>query len=122
MRDAFARVFGDLHDMISRTPQVWLDHQLYRVPGGAARDGTASTACFHGMIDAMFGAYVALVQALCDRDWRLPIAVELPSAQRRVRDALNAVPAPGGRARCMPTSSLWPRAPAAVALRAASKR
>ncbi|MBA5745552.1 hypothetical protein H3289_28570, partial [Escherichia coli] len=53
-----------------------------------------------GMVDAMFGAYVALVQALCDRDWRQPVAVELPSAQRRVRDTLNALPAPG-RARTL---------------------
>ncbi|USB86247.1 condensation domain-containing protein, partial [Burkholderia cenocepacia] len=92
---AFAQVFGDLHDMISQTPQVWLDHQLYRVPGGALLAWDSVDGLFpDGMIDAMFGAYVAFVQALCDRDWRLPIAVELPSAQRRVRDALNALPAP----------------------------
>ncbi|CAB3759406.1 peptide synthetase [Burkholderia sp. MSh2] len=117
--DAFARVFGDLHDMISQTPQVWLDHQLYRVPDGALLAWDSVDGLFpDGMLDAMFGAYVALVQALCDRDWRLPIAVELPSAQRRVRDALNAALAPG-RPRTLHDDffALAAREPAAVALR-----
>ncbi|UEP37268.1 amino acid adenylation domain-containing protein [Burkholderia ambifaria] len=117
--DAFARVFGDLHDMISQTPQVWLDHQLYRVPDGALLAWDSVDGLFpDGMIDAMFGAYVAFVQALCDRDWRLPIAVELPSAQRRVRDALNVLPAPG-RARTLHHDffALAAREPAAVAVR-----
>ncbi|MGS0894515.1 amino acid adenylation domain-containing protein [Burkholderia stagnalis] len=93
--DAFRRVFGDLHDMISQTPQVWLDHQLYRIEDGVLLAWDSVDGLFpDGMLDAMFDAYVALVQALCDRDWRLPIAVELPSGQRRVRDALNALPAP----------------------------
>ncbi|WP_175968962.1 non-ribosomal peptide synthetase [Burkholderia sp. BCC0322] len=117
--DAFARVFGDLHDMISQTPQVWLDHQLYRVPDGALLAWDSVDGLFpDGMIDAMFGAYVALVQALCDRDWRLPIAVELPSAQRRVRDALNAVPA-SARPRTLHADffASAAREPEAVALR-----
>ncbi|MCA8348109.1 non-ribosomal peptide synthetase [Burkholderia cepacia] len=121
--DAFARVFGDLHDMISQTPQVWLDHQLYRVPDGALLAWDSVDGLFpDGMIDAMFGAYVALVQALCDRDWRLPIAVELPSAQRRVRDALNAVPAPA-RPRTLHADffASASREPAAVALRCAER-
>ncbi|WP_342705303.1 amino acid adenylation domain-containing protein [Burkholderia arboris] len=117
--DAFANVFGGLHDMISQTPQVWLDHQLYRVPDGALLAWDSVDGLFpDGMVDAMFGAYVALVQALCDRDWRLPVAVELPSAQRRVRDTLNALPAPG-RARTLQRDffALAAREPAAVALR-----
>ncbi|MBJ9589548.1 non-ribosomal peptide synthetase [Burkholderia seminalis] len=117
--EAFARVFGDLHDMISQTPQVWLDHQLYRVPDGALLAWDSVDGLFpDGMVDAMFGAYVALVQALCDRDWRLPIAVELPSAQRRVREALNAQPAPG-RPRTLHRDFFAgaAREPAAVALR-----
>ncbi|MCM3113671.1 AMP-binding protein, partial [Lederbergia lenta] len=94
-------------------------HQLYRVPGGALLAWDSVDGLFpDGMIDAMFGAYVAFVQALCDRDWRLPIAVELPSAQRRVRDALNALPAPG-RARTLHHDffALAAREPAAVAVR-----
>ncbi|WP_175840866.1 non-ribosomal peptide synthetase [Burkholderia arboris] len=117
--DAFANVFGGLHDMISQTPQVWLDHQLYRVPDGALLAWDSVDGLFpDGMVDAMFGAYVALVQALCDRDWRQPVAVELPSAQRRVRDTLNALPAPG-RARTLHHDffALAAREPAAVALR-----
>ncbi|MBY8605925.1 amino acid adenylation domain-containing protein [Burkholderia arboris] len=117
--DAFANVFGGLHDMISQTPQVWLDHQLYRVPDGALIAWDSVDGLFpDGMVDAMFGAYVALVQALCDRDWRQPVAVELPSAQRRVRDTHNALPAPG-RARTLHHDffALAAREPAAVALR-----
>ncbi|MXN77939.1 amino acid adenylation domain-containing protein [Burkholderia sp. 4701] len=94
--DAFRRVFGDLHDMISQTPQVWLDHQLYRVTDGVLLAWDSVDGLFpDGMLDAMFGAYVALVQALCDRDWQQPVAIPLPLDQRRVRDALNVVPAPG---------------------------
>ncbi|WP_038771215.1 condensation domain-containing protein, partial [Burkholderia pseudomallei] len=93
---AFREAFGDLHDMISQTPQVWLDHQLYRVTDGVLLAWDSVDGLFpDGMLDAMFDAYIAFVQALCDRDWRQPAAVALPPAQRRVRDALNAVPAPG---------------------------
>lgn len=35
---AFRDAFGDLHDMLSQTPQVWLDHQLYRVVDTHGRD------------------------------------------------------------------------------------
>lgn len=108
---AFREAFGDLHDMISQTPQVWLDHQLYRVTDGVLLAWDSVDGLFpDGMLDAMFDAYIAFVQALCDRDWLQPAAVALPPAQRRVRDALNAVPAPAGRARCTAISSRSPRA------------
>ncbi|AFR18763.1 pyochelin synthetase [Burkholderia pseudomallei] len=115
---AFREAFGDLHDMISQTPQVWLDHQLYRVTDGVLLAWDSVDGLFpDGMLDAMFDAYIAFVQALCDRDWRQPAAVALPPAQRRVRDALNAVPAPG-RPRTLHGDffALAAREPAAVAL------
>ncbi len=86
---AFREAFGDLHDMISQTPQVWLDHQLYRVTDGVLLAWDSVDGLFpDGMLDAMFDAYIAFVQALCDRDWRQPAAVALPPAPRRVRDHL----------------------------------
>lgn len=116
--DAFRDVFGDLHDMISQTPQVWLDHQLYRVTDGVLLAWDSVDGLFpDGMLDAMFDAYVSLVQALCERDWRQPAAIALPPAQRRVRDALNAVPA-CGRPRTLHGDffALAAREPGAVAL------
>ncbi|WP_246794906.1 amino acid adenylation domain-containing protein [Burkholderia perseverans] len=90
--DEFRRIFGDLHDMISQTPQVWLDHQLYRVTDGALLAWDSVDGLFApGVIDAMFGAYLELVQGLCDRDWQSPAVLPLPLDQQRRRDAANSV-------------------------------
>ncbi|ALK30699.1 non-ribosomal peptide synthetase [Burkholderia plantarii] len=94
----FGCIFGDLHEMISQTPQVWLDHQLYRVTDGVLLAWDSVDGLFApGVIDAMFDAYLELVQGLCDRDWQSPAALPLPLDQQRRRDAANSAafsPAP----------------------------
>ena len=78
----FRAVFGDLHDMLSQTPQVWLDHQLYRVERGILVTWDSVEALFpSGVLDAMFASYVQLLRRLSDGDWMSPAHVPLPSAQ-----------------------------------------
>lgn len=90
---SFREVFGDLHDMLSQTPQVWLDHQLYRVEDGVLLAWDSIAELFpHGVLEAMFSAYIELVQRLADSDWNQPQPVLLPLAQQAQRDRQNSVP------------------------------
>ncbi|AKA24237.1 non-ribosomal peptide synthetase [Pseudomonas chlororaphis] len=90
----FREVFGDLHAMLSQTPQVWLDHQLYRVDDGLLLAWDSIAELFaDGVLDAMFQAYVELVQRLADSDWEQPQPVLLPLAQQARRERQNSVPA-----------------------------
>ncbi|WP_379556313.1 hypothetical protein, partial [Pseudomonas sp. MD330_11] len=70
---SFREVFGDLHDKLSQTPQVWLDHQLYRLEDGVllAWDSVAELLP-QGVPQAMLSAYVELVQRMADSDWNQP--------------------------------------------------
>ncbi len=90
---SFREVFGDLHDMLSQTPQVWLDHQLYRVEDGVLLAWDSLTELFpDGVLAAMFTAYIELVQRLADSDWNQPQPVLLPLAQQVRRDRQNSLP------------------------------
>ncbi|MEQ1507930.1 MAG: amino acid adenylation domain-containing protein, partial [Myxococcota bacterium] len=62
-------VGGTLGYGISQTPQVWLDHQI-AVQGGALRTNWDFVADLFpsGLVDAMFAAYVALVESLAAPD------------------------------------------------------
>jgi len=97
-RDAFVpanfqKVFGDLHDMISQTPQVWLDHQLYRIGNGILLAWDSVDGLFpDGMLKAMFDAYVACIQQLCSQNWQCPLEVALPWTQQCLRAKINATP------------------------------
>ncbi|WP_442113750.1 amino acid adenylation domain-containing protein [Pseudomonas sp. NUPR-001] len=91
---SFREVFGDLHDMLSQTPQVWLDHQLYRVEDGVLLAWDSITELFaEGVLEAMFQAYIELLQRLADSDWNLAQPVLLPLAQQARRARQNSVPA-----------------------------
>lgn len=43
-----------------------------------------------GVFEAMFAAYTHTLETLTSRDWQLPLALELPSAQQQKRDQVNA--------------------------------
>jgi len=91
---SFREVFGELHSMISQTPQVWLDHQLYRVEDGLLLAWDSVDGLFaDGVLAAMFQAYDALLRRLADSDWQLPQPLPLPLAQQARRDLQNSVPA-----------------------------
>ncbi|WIX32331.1 amino acid adenylation domain-containing protein [Salinicola sp. JS01] len=90
---AFREAFGELHDMLSQTPQVWLDHQLYRVDDGILLAWDSVIGLFpEGMLQTMFDAYVGVLQQLCDSAWERPLGLPLPWAQQARRARLNGQP------------------------------
>ncbi|MEU1213307.1 amino acid adenylation domain-containing protein [Streptomyces sp. NPDC005791] len=90
--DDFAAHFGELSWMVSQTPQVWLDHQVYGTrEGGLLLAWDAVEALFpEGVIDTMFAAYTGLVRRLAAADWALPQDIPLPAYQFRCRAEANS--------------------------------
>lgn len=69
---------GRLGYMISQTPQVWLDFQLYETDGGLLLAWDAVEGLFaDGVIDRMFDAYARLIEWLAEgkNNWQLYPAV-----------------------------------------------
>jgi dihydroaeruginoic acid synthetase len=86
--EAFADRFGEPAWMISQTPQIWLDHQIYRTSDGTVRlVWDAVDALFPaGMLDEMMAAYRALIHDLL-RDGP---EIALPETARQTRTAVNS--------------------------------
>ncbi|MBN3728377.1 non-ribosomal peptide synthetase, partial [Burkholderia sp. Ac-20379] len=121
--DAATRaVFGPLGYMISQTPQVWLDHQVYEddEDGSLLLAWDVVDALFpDGLADAMFAAYIALVERLAGEPgaWERPAGVALPDAQRAVREHVNATGKPiAPRTLHLPVFEQAAQAPERVAL------
>jgi len=87
-----AQTLGALTQMISQTPQVWLDHQVYEEDGALLLAWDAQDALFpEGLLDAMFGAYLDLLHNLQhDTAWDAPALPHLPVHQHQVRQQVNA--------------------------------
>ena len=80
-----------------RTPQVWLDHQVVEEHEALVVNWDVVEQLFpEGMIDAMFGAYLALLQTLCEDEqaWRRQVGPLVPDEDLAVRRAVNATAAP----------------------------
>ncbi|MBF6209658.1 amino acid adenylation domain-containing protein [Nocardia puris] len=79
--------------MRTRTPQVWLDHQVVELPEGLVLSWDSVDELFpDGMVDAMLATYYEHLTRLADLDWdaSLPDALPvLPARQRAVRDEVN---------------------------------
>ncbi|MFI6044559.1 amino acid adenylation domain-containing protein [Nocardia sp. NPDC051321] len=90
----FAARFGDVSWMITQTPQLWLDHQIYRTPDGGVRlVWDAVDELFpEGVLDAMMSGYEGLIRGLTDgaADSAMP-EIPLPVGQRQRRAAVNSV-------------------------------
>ncbi|WP_255686690.1 AMP-binding protein, partial [Micromonospora okii] len=84
------RVWG-----VSQTPQVWLDHQVVERDGGLLLVWDAVEELFApGVLDAMFGAYVGLLEWLVEGEWGGVVPALLPAEQRVVRAGVNATAGP----------------------------
>lgn len=90
---------GKLAYMISQTPQVWLDFQLYELDGGLLLAWDAVECLFpDGMLDQMFAAYTQLINwlAVDNNDWQTSADLLLPSVERRgTREVELAIPQSG---------------------------
>ncbi|HEY0604992.1 MAG TPA: AMP-binding protein, partial [Herpetosiphonaceae bacterium] len=88
---------GEIAYSISQTPQVWLDHQVFEQAGALVFNWDAVEELFPaGLLDAMFGAYCALLGRLVadETTWQPPPADMIPAEQRAQRAAINATDAP----------------------------
>ncbi|WP_188398578.1 non-ribosomal peptide synthetase [Sporomusa sp. GT1] len=98
VQDECKSVLGTLAYMISQTPQVWLDFQLYEFDGGLLLAWDAVDELFpEGMIAEMFAALGQLVEWLAktDNDWEA--VPQLALAER-------AVPIADAAANCLHSS------------------
>ncbi|MFE0019903.1 amino acid adenylation domain-containing protein [Amycolatopsis sp. NPDC059021] len=91
----FRDQLGEQTWMLSQTPQVWLDHQVYDSAGGLVLAWDAVDELFpDGMLDAMFGAYEQLLDRLADADWAAALPPLAPPTQLAVRALANATEGP----------------------------
>jgi pyochelin synthetase len=86
---------------VTRTPQVWLDCQvMHRGDALSLSWDIREGALAHGVADAMFEAYTALVRSLSalgeagEAAWDTPARTALPAAQAARRNAVNATEGP----------------------------
>ena len=94
---ATSQTLGELHYMISQTPQVWLDHQVYEINDGLLLAWDSVEELFpNGLMDVMFDAYCQLLIALSEDSnaWQQSPFQVLPTAQQLIRKQVNTVTAP----------------------------
>ncbi|WP_265299522.1 non-ribosomal peptide synthetase [Verminephrobacter eiseniae] len=92
-----AAVLGKMGHMISQTPGVWLDHQIYEYDDGLLLCWDVVEALFPaGTMDALFAAYGALQEWLAGDEarWNASLPDLLPADQVAVRLKVNATAAP----------------------------
>ncbi|QTD43582.1 condensation domain-containing protein [Ottowia testudinis] len=83
---------GNLNYMVSQTPQVWLDHQVYEDDDGLLLAWDAVEELFPaGLLDDMFRAYFGLLEWLAEdaAHWRQPVSIALLAHQAKAREAAN---------------------------------
>ncbi|MBP2472795.1 amino acid adenylation domain-containing protein [Crossiella equi] len=84
---------GEWTWMLSQTPQVWLDHQVYEQDGELLLAWDSVDALFpDGLVEDLFAAYTRLVDGLAAEgaDWTAPAVPPLPAGQEVLRAAVNA--------------------------------
>ncbi|MFF8911091.1 non-ribosomal peptide synthetase [Streptomyces olivaceoviridis] len=87
----FRTRFGDLGYMITQTPQVWLDHQVFYHEDRVDLVWDAVDGLFQaGVVEDAFAAYVRLVGDLAAEEavWCRAVEIPLPEHQRAARAAV----------------------------------
>lgn len=96
--ERFRELLGEQAWMLSQTPQVWLDHQVYdAVDGGVVLTWDVVDELFPGgVVDAMFAAYQRLLGRLAgDADaWTAAVPSLVPSDQLLRRAQANSTEGP----------------------------
>lgn len=90
--------FGDVVESMSQTPQIWLENQVFERDGGLVLNWNAVDGLLPaGTLDAMFTAYLTLLDRLIDDDsvWQhTGNVVPLPAQQADERRRVNATATP----------------------------
>ncbi|AGC46259.1 non-ribosomal peptide synthetase [Myxococcus stipitatus DSM 14675] len=84
-------------EVLSQTPQVWLDHQVFELDDSLYFSWDAVEALFPpGLLDTVFAAYVRLLHRLSEdaSAWESPARQPLPPEQLARREAYNATRRP----------------------------
>nr|WP_255653608.1 non-ribosomal peptide synthetase/type I polyketide synthase [Myxococcus sp. XM-1-1-1] len=109
-------------EVVSQTPQVWLDHQVFELNDALYFSWDSVDAQFpQGLMDALFGAYVRLLRRLVEDPsaWEAPARQPLPAEQLARREAYNATgrPVPSERMETLflRQAATRPQAPALIA-------
>jgi len=80
----------DMVYVISQTPQVWLDHQIYEQNGALTFNWDVVEELFpKGLLEDMFGAYCKLINSLADEENTWKEIKLIPEAQIKVRKTVN---------------------------------
>ncbi len=86
LNEEFVEVFGDIHYMISQTPQVWLDFQVFEQGGGLLLIWDSIDDVFRPhVLDEMFTSFKQTVERVANTDdWSTPLLIPI-SEQLNVR-------------------------------------
>lgn len=89
--DKFEKIFGSLNYMVSQTPQVWIDFQIFEINNGLNLSWDAVDELFpDGMLDQMFAAFVAMLNELVSvKDWNKYVELLPDLAQKRGIDNIT---------------------------------
>lgn len=89
--DEAGQALGELHWMISQTPQVWIDHQSYPTREGLLLNWDSVDALFpENMVSSMFSSWLARLHLLIEQPWDAIPDVTLPPASQATRSRMNA--------------------------------
>lgn len=77
--------------MVSQTPQVWIDFQIFEINNGLNLSWDAVDELFpDGMLDQMFAAFVAMLNELVSvKDWNKYVELLPDLAQKRGIDNIT---------------------------------
>lgn len=92
MKLNLASGFGRLGYMISQTPQVWFDHQVFEDRDELILSWDTIDQLFpENVLDQMFACYVSLIRRLAEDDqpWHLPLRSLIPEKQLQRRVQFN---------------------------------
>ncbi|WP_052206180.1 non-ribosomal peptide synthetase [Pantoea rodasii] len=85
------QAFGQLHWMISQTPQVWIDHQSYPTQEGLLLNWDSVDDLFPaGMVATLFSSWLARLHLLIEQSWDALPAIGLPPETHALRSRINA--------------------------------
>lgn len=93
MNEEFKNLFGEMSYMISQTPQVWLDYQVFDMDNGLLMIWDGIDEIFpEGLLDSMFKAYQDILEFLVENEenWSKKIYISIDN-QMKIRKSHEVV-------------------------------